>query len=244
MFFSFQRRLTLATTIIAACNLTPFGAAAQDAPASADNAAPPDNGANPAPQAPLTGDVIHLKSGTVMSGVQVLRGTPMYYEVQIVEGVEPMQIPRRQVDHIDYDNIDPLHEQLKEEIMGPSEEQVTIASGEQVTSDLRDKLMAPVAETPLKYENKDLVEILDELKQRLGVDLRVDASVKQLPPAQRRWTIDIPADKTLMALLREDLVSKFKFAEVVFESDHIIVMTKKAAKERQQSRQQAPATTP
>lgn len=198
-----------------------------DAPGAAEEA--------PAPET-RGGDIIYLKSGTVMSGVQVLRSTPLYYEVQIIEGVDPMQLPRRQVERVEYDDIDPLRDQLEDELFGADEE-VTIASGEQVTSELRDKLMNPVTEEPLRYRNEDFVTILQELRDRLGVHLRIHPSIQRLPAARRQWTVEIPPDKTLMTLLREDLVGQFPYAEVIFDSDHIIVMTKKAAKERTQDGQ-------
>ncbi len=184
----------------------------------------------------LEGDVIHLKTGTIMSGVQVLRSTPLYYEVQIIEGVDPMQVPRRQVERVEYDDIEPLRQQLQEELFGP-EEEVTIASGEQVTSELRDKLMNPVTSEPMRFRNADFMSVLEELRDKLELNLRIHPSIRRLAPGRRNWTIEVPPDKTLMALLREDLAGEFEYVEVIFESDHIIVMTKRAARNRAQGGQ-------
>ena len=40
--------------------------------------------------------------------MQVLLETPTYYEVQVLESSVTMRLPRRQVESIEYDDIDPL----------------------------------------------------------------------------------------------------------------------------------------
>jgi hypothetical protein len=52
----------------------------------------------------LPGDVIYLKSGKKITGVQVLRELPDKIEVQVNEKIEPMTLPRRMVKSIEYDN--------------------------------------------------------------------------------------------------------------------------------------------
>ncbi len=198
----------------------------------------PGEAAAPPPPAPSllpaleSGDKIYMVSGTIMTGVQVIRSTPRYYEVQMIEGVEPIQIPRRQVKNVEYDDIDPAREKLRKQLF-PEEEEVTIASGERVTGALRDKLMAPVSAEPLSYKELDFVKVLDEIKAKTATKLLIDPSIEQKPAGQRRWSVEIPPEKTLMALLREDLVGAFKYVEVIFEADSIIVMTKEAAKVRE-----------
>jgi hypothetical protein len=215
----------------------------------ADKAAPAiDRSLLPAPKG---GDTIYMKgaagaAGSELSGVQVLRETPKHYEVQVIEGEPPLLVPRSQVDHVDYDDIDPVRDELRDKLF-PQPKEVTIASGERVTSDLRDKLMAPITSEKKSYKDLDFASILDEVKTMAKVNLQIDPSVQAKPAAQRRWTIDITPDKTLMTILRTDLVKKFDFVEVVFETDGIIVMTKEAAKKRAAAAaaaKEAPAATP
>lgn len=191
------------------------------APAAPQNVLPPITG----------GDKITMVSGSIMTGVQVVKSTPKFYEIQMVEGQPTIQIPRRQVQSVEYDDIDPGRERLRQELF-PEAKEVTIASGEKVTGELRDKLMAPVSDEAVSYKDTDFIKVLEDVKTKTGATLTVDQSIADKPAAQRRWTIEVPADKTLMTLLREDLVGAFKFVEVVFESDSIIVMTKDAAKAR------------
>jgi hypothetical protein len=197
------------------------------APAADKNVLPPPKG----------GDKIYMKggpgggAGSVLTGVQVLRSTPLNYEVQIIEGEPPLLIPRNQVERVEFDDIDPVRDRLREQLF-PKAQEVTIASGERVTGALRDKLEGPISAEPLSYKDQDFIHVLDEVKTKTGVNLNIDSSIEEKQAAQRRWTVDIPADKKLMTLLREDLVGAFNFVEVEFESDSILVMTKEAGKKR------------
>jgi len=193
--------------------------------------------ADPPSSSALEGDAIHLKSGTVMSGVQVLRSTPQYYVVELELGVEPMQIPRRQVEFVEYDDIDPNLDDLRRELFGDEDEVVEIATGEKVSGVLRDKLLAPAMPEGANFRNRDFVEILRELRESLQIDLRIHKSIRDRAATQRLWTVEIPPDKTLMTLLREDLTGEFGFVDVLLEPDHILIMTKAAAAQRKEQQQ-------
>lgn len=192
---------------------------------------------------PQGGDKIYMKSGTVMSGIQVLRSNPANYEVQVIVGEEPMLIPRRQVERVEYDDIDPLLEEMREK-MFPKPKEVTIASGERVTSDLRDKLEAPIAAEVVTYQDWDLVAVLNDIKTRTQVKLIVDPSIEELPAGKRKWSLEIPADRTLMDVLRTDMVGRFNYVEVVLETDTVLVMTKDAAKKRAEAAAAASGEAP
>ena len=118
------------------------------------------------------GDVLHLKSGAAITGVQILRSMPRYYEVQLVEGVEPLRIPRNQVLSVEFDDYDPARERLRRELF-PDSEEVSLASGERVSRYRMDKLSGPVSEEPLSYDRKDLIKILEETVERLEVKNKI-----------------------------------------------------------------------
>ncbi len=179
----------------------------------------------------LRGDVIYLRSGSIMSGVQIIRSTPLFYAVELVQGVEPLLIPRNQVERVEYDDIDPARDRIRERLR-PKREEVSLASGEQVSRDLMEKLRARVSETPLAYNRTDFVTILEEIADRLQINLKIHPSIRNRQTARRLWTLDITPETTLMSLLREDLLNQFKFAEVLFEYDTIVVLTKEASKNR------------
>ncbi len=167
-----------------------------------------------------------------MSGVQILKSTPLFYEVQLVEGVEPLLIPRNQVERVEFDDIDPARDRIRERLF-PRRDEVSLASGEQVTRDLMEKLRAPVNETPLTYDRTDFVTILEEIAEGLQVKLKIHPSIRNRQASRRLWTLNTTPETTLMSLLREDLRNQFKFVEVLFEYDTIVVLTKEAAKNRE-----------
>ncbi len=146
-------------------------------------------------------------------------------------GVEPLLIPRNQVERVEYDEIDPARNRIRERLR-PKRDEVSLASGEQVSRDLMEKLRAPVSETRLAYTRTDFVTILEEIAERLQVKLKIHPSIQNRPADKRLWTLNTAPETTLMSLLREDLPNQFKFAEVLFEYDTIVVLTKEAAKNR------------
>jgi len=248
------RLQTFRTACLAALVACSFASAQdEDADAPVDSDTPPvADAAKPAAPAPggsgeatilpkpQGGDKIYMKSGTVMSGIQVIRSNPANYEVQVVVGEPPMLIPRRQVDRVEYDEIDPLREEMREK-MFPKPKEVTMASGERVTSDLRDKLESPIAAEALTYKDLDLVAVLNDIKAKTQINLVVDPSIEERPAGQRKWSLEIPATRTLMAVLREDMVGRFNYVEVILEADTVLVMTKDAAKKRAEASGEAPA---
>jgi len=212
----------LALSVLIGLIVAPISAHAQD------EETPTPEALSEADESVPAGDVLHLKSGSMMTGVQILRSTPLNYVVELVPGVEPMLIPRNQVLSVDFDDFDPVRERLKERLF-PGSQEVSLASGERVSRALMDKLSAPVSAEPISYNRTDLIAVLEETAERLDVRIRLDESVKQTQPNRRRWTIEISPDTTLMAFLREELVKAFSYLVVQFENDSVIVMTKKAA---------------
>jgi len=215
--------------LIAVASLAPCAVSTGQAPgpAPAEDEGPAPEGETPtaAPVAP--GDILVLKTGSQMTGVQVLRETPQYYEVEVVKGVT-IQVPRRQVERVVYDDVDPAREERVKELF-PEQQEVTIESGERVTRGLSDKLTAPVSAEPLNYQEKDFVEILNDLKAKLGLNLQIDQAILDRQPRARMWTIQTEPGRTLLAFLREDLAKKFNYVSVTFEGDKILVKSKSPA---------------
>ncbi len=147
--------------------------------------------------------------------------------------MEPLTIPRKHVQRVVFDEIDPARARIRRQLQPPAET-VSLASGELVSRHLMEKLRAPVSDRALNYEKIDLVEILKETAERLQVNIEVHASVKNRPKNLRLWTLKTTPKTTLMAVLRKKLTGQFDYAEVLFENDTIFVMTKEAAKNRRE----------
>jgi len=172
----------------------------------------------------LKGDTVTLKSGAQLKGVQVISRTASEVEVEVGTGVR-LTIPRRQVQDIQYDDIEP---RKPKQTPAEGQKEGDIFPGNKLKPEVSDKLTAPMTE-PLKYENTDLVKVLGELSQRLGVTIVIDDSVKALPEKERMWGFEIKPGMNPMGLLQDELLKKFPTLAVVYQYDKLLVTTKEKA---------------
>ncbi|MBI4559530.1 MAG: hypothetical protein HY706_18230, partial [Candidatus Hydrogenedentes bacterium] len=174
----------------------------------------------------LKGDVVVLKSGKVLEGVQIVRESPAEYEVELVNsGAVTLLIPRKQVTSVQYDDVDPVRER-RLKAMHPKEQAQSLIPSEKLAPELNQKLTASISDTPIAYANKDLADVLKELGQKVGVTIVVDQLVLDLPPEKRVWNLEASAGTTLVSLLQEVLPQHFSDLKVVYQYDKILVTTK------------------
>lgn len=223
-----------AILLVTAALLAPFGASAQDdaplppadvpaeeAAEPADSDAPAETEASaPAEEkpAPRKGDVVTLKNGKILSGVQVVRETPTVVEVQVVPGVEPMSILRRQVANIEYDAL--AASDVKEGGAGAPSAPAPGGKGE-LSPELAQKLGTSITDAPLDLRDRDVVEVVTELASKVDAPLEITPEVQKLPERERAWTATIPADTSLMSLLREWLPKSFPDLDVEIANDRV-----------------------
>jgi hypothetical protein len=158
-----------------------------------------------------------------------LRQTPAEYFVEIVPGVEPLRVPRRQVASVEYDNIEPSRMRRRSQIEGGHEDDMI--PGHRLHPDLGRKLSADISEPPIQFENEDLVQVLNRLGERAGVAIEIGEPVLQIPPEQRRCTVNVPAGATLMTVLQQAVLTQFEMLEVVYQYDKVLITTKQAAQQ-------------
>lgn len=233
----FTVNLSVLVVFVSACAWAqaPVPEAAPPAQAPSPTAAPvapaPEPSASPAPPAPAAaaapakeeGDVITLKSGAVMKGVQVIRRTPVELVVQVTDDVT-LSIPQKQVANVKLDGIDPVNAARQKTDSAPKEG--SLIPGDKLSPQLHEKMIAPIPAPPLKFENQDFVAVLDDLSKRIGVPIEIDGKVKSSPEDQRKWTYEAQADTTPMAFLQEGLLKQFKNLSVELRFDKIVVTEK------------------
>lgn len=210
---------------------------AADAPEDVDAADAPEEGDAPdAPKAPAAnakplpkGDVVTLKNGKVLAGVQVVRESPTTVEVQVVPGVEPISIMRRQVASIDYDDLEASD--IKEGGAGNMPAPAPGNDKGEVSPELAQKLGASVTEEALKLNRADVVETVTGFAEKVGAALEVLPEVQQLPKLDREWTVEIPAGTSFMTVLRETLPSSFPGLNVEIANDRVRLGAKAEAPE-------------
>ncbi len=174
-----------------------------------------------APEEPSKGDTVMLKSGTVLKNVQVLRRLPAQLEVEVSPDVI-LAIPRKQIDKVIYDDIEPLKDRLAKPA-AQAENQSNLIPGDKIKLELSAKLAQPIPEPGFNFVNQDILKVLDDLGKNLGIPIVVDDSVKSIPPEQRVVSLEIKPGATLTTVLQKDLLGKVKDLTLEYQFDHILV---------------------
>ena len=204
-----------------------LSASAQDEEEAAEGG--PAEEEEEAPRLPtLAGDVVTLTTGQVLSGVQVLRGTPKFYEVEIIKGIEPVRILRRQVKSIEWDDIDPLRDRLRRKLM-PDEPQSTVVSAEQLAPEMRTKITASLGDQEKVFKDRGVIEILEELSKKAGVTIEIDESIQNIPDGERIWDLTIASGVSLFTILQDELPKAFPNLRLDFQFDKVVVLSREEA---------------
>ncbi len=184
----------------------------------------------------LEGDILSLKTGGRIIG-QVVKRTPKEYMVEIAAGVT-IGIPRRQVESIAYDDIDP---RVGRRRTSEEDDNKHLIPGSEVSAALYGKLSCDVSTLSDNMDGKDLLAILKALGKHADVTIVVDAAVKELPPKEREWDFKPAPGTTLMTLLQRDLKNKLKKLVIIYQYDKILITTKEQA--HALAKQNAPAAS-
>lgn len=182
------------------------------------------------------GDIVTLVSGKQLSGVQVLRETPVYIEIEVLEGLEPLRIPRKQVQEIVYDDIDPIARRRNR--LFATEPSPEVILGEELSAGFHRKLTAPLSDTPIEIEDQGFVMTLNYLAELAGVNIEVTEEAKTLPRDLRIRSFSIPAKTTLFSFFLSDFPKAFPALKVAYEFDKVIVSLRETQEES------APPTVP
>ena len=183
-----------------------------------------------APEKPaviLPGDIITLKSGKKLTGIQVLRELPTVIEVEVQEGMEPLKLPRKQVQSIEYDNTDPVR-QRRLEAFRTETAPPDIIPGEELSQEFNHKLKAPLSTEALSLKDIGFMNLLAKLCEKSGVELQVEESAKKLPMDQRIKSFEIPAGASLFTFLQTDFVAAYPALKVSYQYDKIVISGKEA----------------
>lgn len=202
---------------------------AQDAPAQApkESNAPADGSTESADTDASTstvtieGDVITLTNGKQLRGGRVIRETPSSVEVETFPGQPPLKIPRRQV--VSVERAGAAAVKPAPSAAGTSSNASDVMLGEELSADFHRKITTPVPETPVAYEDRDLIEVLEDLAQRMQCAAVFEAPVNELPVAQRKITVTVPAGATLAAFFRKEYKEAAPAVKVSYQYDKINV---------------------
>ncbi|MBI2421698.1 MAG: hypothetical protein HYV27_02630 [Candidatus Hydrogenedentes bacterium] len=168
----------------------------------------------------LPGDVIVLKTGSRLTGVQILKRTPKSLEVEVVEGEEPMSISLKMVESIEWDEIDPI-KMRREKEKAAANAPDNVLEGQELSPDLLNKLNAAISETESPFDDPNFVKVVRDFAQKVGVEVVVSEGVKKLPADRRPWKGVLPPKATLQDLLSIQLVTAFPQLRVNYPFDKV-----------------------
>lgn len=208
---------------------------------SAQEEAGPAGAAEPAPEsseprrvpAPK-GDVVRFKWGQVLRGVQVLRGDTTYYYIEMYPGLEPLEIPRKHVESVEYDDVDLIKERRRRGRSRKSSPVRTL-QGQSLDPGLLEKLNKPLSSETLSLGEGDLLALLSRLGSLAGVSIEIHPSVKEMSQEERRWSLKARPKATLASVLRENLLKSFDNLEVLYHYDKVLITTKEASLSAEQA---------
>ncbi len=166
------------------------------------------------------GDVIHLKSGRLLTGFRVVRASPSDFVVEVFPGTT-IRIPRGQVSDVEFDEESRPYQRLlgdAAETPGPS-----VLPGTRLSRALNAQLNSPVTQETIEYERADLVTVLNAINDELDGVIRVHSSVYDLSRTERLWTVELTPDHTLLEVLRGKLRQDFPDLTVVYQFDYVLI---------------------
>ncbi len=194
----------------------------------------------PPPPRKLEGDIIRLKNGSVISGVQVIRVTPRAVVAQVHPNLDPLEIPRRQVESIEYDDKDPLRGDQTEGETAPPQPDIFI--GEELAPEFYRKLTAPISQNPIIFQNIDFIALIADLAERTAVTIEISDEVREIPLEERIRSFEIPPNTSLLSFLQDSFLKSYAALRVLYPYDKAVVTTKAAA-ERNATHVAAPASS-
>lgn len=180
------------------------------------------------PPRPLTGDIITFKNGKVLSSVQVLRSTPKSLVVQVRPGLDPIEFPQRQIQSVQYDNIDPTKQ--REAADEPAHTSPDIIVGEEFSAEFHRKLTVPITtDQPLSFDKADCIDVLRQLSDRVGVTLEIAQPAADLPPAQRTCSIKVEPQTSFLTFLKDEFAPAYPHLKVIYRYDKLELTVNEAA---------------
>jgi hypothetical protein len=178
--------------------------------------------------APVVGDVLTLKNGTLIVG-QIVSSGPGHFAVQILETVDPLRVDRSFVVSIEYDNLDPLRSRRASTAGVPDGDTSDTVESDEISPQLVHRLGARFLDAELQYKDQDVIEILKEISKRSGIEIKIHPGVHEMDEMSRRWTFVADRSMTVLDLVQNRMFTRFKNLKVEFEFSRVVVSVKEPA---------------
>ncbi len=176
---------------------------------------------------PVEGDVVVFHSGRQLRGVRVVRESPIYVDVEYLPGEPVLQLPRSQVDYVEY-----AHDRGARGQAGAAADFQSgpdVMPGEEVSVEFHRQLMTPLSQEELVFEDADYLDVLRNLAAQTGITLQVGKRLRDTPREERLFSRIIAPETPLMAFLRRDMVDIAPEVRVILRFDKLVLQKREAA---------------
>ena len=197
-----------------------------DKPVDASDAVEERDGAPRESSTPIEGDVVVFHSGRQLRGVRVVRESPIYVEVEYLPGEPVLQLPRSQVDYVEYAHDRGARGQggaAADLQLGPD-----VMPGEEVSVEFHRQLMTPLSEEELVFEGVDYLEVLRTLANQAGITIEIGERLRDTPAEERLFSRVIAPETTLMSFLRRDMADIAPEVRVILQYDKLVLQKREA----------------
>ncbi len=161
-------------------------------------------------------DKVYLINGRVLRQVRILRETNSHVVVKVWEGVDPLFIVRKQVEHVEYA---PVKNDMNAQ--NDIDNSPRVIEGAELSTTFHAKLTSPLSGTHILFEKNDFIEVLKLLGQEADIVLEIESKVEDIPLDERLWTVEIASNASFDMILQENLLVDFPFLEIRYEYDRI-----------------------
>jgi len=178
--------------------------------------------AEPAPKK-AEGDIVYFTNGKTLEGIQVLRENASFVMVETIRGQDPLSLPKKLVERVEYDDIDPNKRPSPAE--AAAMEAAALIIGDRASPELSAKLTKAFTDEAIEYEDKDYVEALGELASRAQVELAFSDGIQARPPARRLWSANVAPGATLLSVLNDQFAPRYPGIRVVYQLNRVLITT-------------------
>lgn len=167
----------------------------------------------------VEGDTIVFKSGSELKGINVIRESALFVEVEYLPGEPPLQIPTSQIAEVILDERTGSSGDFGADGAAKPE----IVPGEEVSIELHQALMTVLSEDELPLNDQDYLTVIQNFVGQTSAAMDIADAVNAIPENQRIFSRTLPAGITLLDFLQKEVPEITGDVRVVLQFDKILL---------------------
>jgi hypothetical protein len=175
----------------------------------------------------LEGDTIIFKSGSELKGVNIIRDSALFVEVEYLPGEPPVKFPTSQIQEV-------IRNERSSDSAASADSGIPhpdMVPGEEVSTEFHQALMTVLTEETLELTDQDYLTVLKNFATQTNAALEVDEGVNAIPEGERVFSRSLPAGTTLLNFVQKDFREIAPKIKVVLQYDKLVVHLRDAVTE-------------